>query len=415
MHHPLTAHNRRSWIAAGIALLLFILVLSIWLPPNLPLLSQHATQAQNQTGSTLLNLSPADAARRAAIAKLGFIDAQSRVNAADSYSRAMALYNQLTDSEKNALKDWRTKLDPQSAEALFEKLQPILGLLRTARNADYVDWGTDPLMPDAREARFNAMQYLSQVAQWAANYEFQADPADALQDLAAAEALDRNAAGALGGFRLYSDLRAPSLQIIAQNVDALPAGQISNLDFITNPAAIIQASQNIINAQAASMQSVLDQFADPATRSQATQVIQDVLIPYMDLSTNVSGAIPLIQRIAQTDQQFANTFSEPEDQFVQWVSQVQSDAASPPLPAFVLPTIEDQRTILESSEIQAAMVTAGIALQQGSQSQFQSILDPVTGQPFTVTQTPNGFQLSSSIKFADGPVTLTFGPPPLVP
>jgi len=337
MHHATAFDNRRSWIAAGIALLLVILVLAIRLPPRLQIPSQPATQAQSPTGSTLLNLSPADAARRAAIAKLGFID--PGVNAVDAYSRAMALYNQLTDAEKNALKDWRTKLDPQSAAALSTKLQPILQLLRDARDAGYVDWGTDPLMPDAREARLYAMQYLSQVAQWEANYEFQTDPAEALQDLAAAEALDRNAAGALGGFRLYSDLRAPSIQIIAQNADALPDGQISDLDFITNPAAVIQASENIINAQAASMQSVLDQFADPATRSQATQVIQNVLIPYMDLSTDVSVAIPQIQGIAQIDQQFANTFPEPEAQFLQWVSRAQADAEfTPPPPSSSQPS-----------------------------------------------------------------------------
>lgn len=412
MHHPTAVHDRRSWIAAGIALLLIILVLSIWLPPRLQLLSQPASQAQSQTGSTLLNLSPAEAARRAAIAKLGFINPRTGVNAVDSYSHAMALYNQLTGAEKNTLANWRTKLDPQSAAALSAKLQPILQLLRDARNADYIDWGADPLKPDAREARLYAMQYLSQVAQWEANYGFQTDPAEALQDLAAAEALDRNAAGALGGFRLYSDLRAPSIEIIAQNVNALSDGQISDLDFITDPAAVIQASQNIINAQAASMQAVLDQFSDPATRSQAIQVIQNVLIPYMDLSTDVSAAVPQLEQIAQLDQQFANTFPEPESQFLQWVSQAQADAASTPLPAFVLPTIEDQRLILQKSEIEDAMLTAGIALQQGNQSQFQASLDPVTGQPFTVTQTPNGFQLSSSLKFPDGgPVSLTFGPP----
>jgi hypothetical protein len=411
MRHPTVVHNRRSWIAAGIALLL---VLSICIPSSLPVQSQPAAQAQSPTGSALLHLSPADAARRAAIAKLGFIDPPRGVNAVDSYSRAMALYNQLTDTEKNALKDWRTKLDPQSAPALFAKLQPILQLMRDARTADYVDWGTDPLMPDAREARFSAMQSLSQVAQWEANYEFQTDPAQALQDLAAAEALDRNSAGALGGFALYSSLRTPTIQIIAQNMDALPNGQISDLDFITNPAGVIQTSQNIINAQAASMQSVIDQFADPATRSQAAQMIQNVLIPYMNLSTDLSVAIPQLQRIAQTDQQFANTFPEPEAQFQQWISQVQADTASVPLPAFVVPTIQDQRNILENSELEDAMLAAGIALQQGNQSQFQSILDPATGQPFRVYQSPNGFQLASEAQPLDGSggVVLTFGPPP---
>jgi hypothetical protein len=408
MHRPTAIHDRRSWIAAGIVLLLVILVLSIWLPPRLQLLSQPATRAQSQTGSTLLNLSPAEAARRAAIAKLGFINPHTGVNAVDSYSRAMALYNQLTGAEKNTLANWRTKLDPQSAAALSAKLQPILQLLRDARGADYVDWGTDPLAPDDRRARFNAMQSLSQVAQWEANYEFQTDPAQALQDLAAAETLDRNVAGALGGFTYSSDLRVPSIQIIAQNVDAIPAGQISDLNLFTNIPGVIQASQNILNAQAASMQSVLDQFADPATRSQATQEIQN----YLNYSTDVSQSVSVTQRIVQTVQQFVNTFPEPEAQFQQWISQLQADAASTPLPASVLPTIQNQRSVLENSEIQAAMLTAGIALQQGNQSQFQSILDPVTSQPFTVTQTPNGFQLSSSVNSPDGgPVTLTFGPP----
>lgn len=175
MRHTAAIHDRRPWIGAGIALLVIILVLSIQLPPRLQVLAQPGAQAQSPTDSPLLNLSPADAARRAAIAKLGPINVPAGVNAAESYSRAMALYNQLTDADKNVLQNWRTKLDPQSAAALSAKLQPILRLLRDASDATYVDWGADPITPDARDARLSAMQSLSQVAQWEANHRFQTD------------------------------------------------------------------------------------------------------------------------------------------------------------------------------------------------------------------------------------------------
>ena len=119
MRHPSAVYDSRSWIAASIALLLVILALSIWLPPRLQVLSRRATHAQSPTDSTLLDLSPADAARRAAIAKLGPIIPLPGVDAVDSYSRAMALYNRLTAGialEQGNQSQFQSILDPVSGQ-----------------------------------------------------------------------------------------------------------------------------------------------------------------------------------------------------------------------------------------------------------------------------------------------------------
>ena len=61
--------------------------------------------------------------------------------------------------------------------------------------------------------------------------------------------------------------------------------------------------------------------------------------------------------------------------------------------------------------VENAMFAAGMALEQGNQAQFQSIIDPATDRPFTYTQTANGFKLGSTLlkKFGStAPVTLSF-------
>jgi hypothetical protein len=142
METPTAVSDKRLWIGAGLALLLAIILiaaLALVKPPGTT--TQSSDVAQSTPAPASLHLSPADAARRAAIAKLGPIDAHlhGHDNGADLYASAMELYNKLTDQEKEHLMNWRTKMDPQAAAALSTKIAPIIQLLRDARTAGQFD------------------------------------------------------------------------------------------------------------------------------------------------------------------------------------------------------------------------------------------------------------------------------------
>jgi hypothetical protein len=118
------------------------------------------------------------------------------------------------------------------------------------------------------------------------------------------------------------------------------------------------------------------------------------------------------QWIEQTEEALGGTLQEPDAQFQQWWAQKQAGAASMPLAASALASLLPSRSNAQAILVQNAMVEAGLALEQGGQTQFQAITDPMTGQPFTYTQTAGGFTLTSSFKSSGGkPVRLSFGAP----
>jgi hypothetical protein len=407
MQHPLAANYKRLWAAVAVVLLLVIYLLS-WLNAKL---SNIAAASKSQTADTSnpLNLSPADAARRKAIAGLGFIQQHHDANAAAIYRQAIDLFNKLTGPEKIALQDWRTKLDPTADAALDAKLQAILQLMRDARYADKSDWGPDPLKSDNRYARRLAMEGLTEVATWDANYRFQSDPTTALGDLAAAEALNRDAGGTFAGFGTYTFMRTHILQVVAENANALDGAQSADLDYLTDTAGMIGASQEIFTAQAGMLQDLLDQYASSDTNAHAADIIKTDMLGFMNPVKDVPGAVPVMQWLIQIDQQLPDTIAAPDAIFRQWYTQTKASAAAIPIATTAMWTIQNQRETILANESQDVMIQAGIALLQGNQSQFQTILDPATNQPFVIHQLPQGFELTSPLNKYNNPVSLTFG------
>ena len=76
-----------------------------------------------------------------------------------------------------------------------------------------------------------------------------------------------------------------------------------------------------------------------------------------------------------------------------------------------IPGLTEAVNYLRTSIVASAMLQAGMALEQNDQAQFQSILDPASGQPFAYTQTANGFQLGSALQQRGKPLSLSFSTP----
>jgi len=412
--------TRLLWIAIGIGLAVAVLLISMIARPGggvSPSSAGGQSAGGQSAGAGPLVLSAADAARRAAIAKSGFIQHGDGTNAVDLYDQAMGLYNLLTAKEQQALRDWRQKLDPKSAAALYEKIQPIMDLLRNARGAGQADWQTALFYTRDGEALFprmaNSIGDLSGVAAWEADYRFQSDPAGAAGDLAAAEAMGRSALGSMVGLSNYLAVHGDDLEVLAENLTAANAGGISSsdLNYISSNAALSDGFRQSYSEDAGHLQSVLNEYANPDTQADAAQWIQDRLVNIFQSSTgSVAGTIPQIEWSVQAYAQAANVLQQPYDQAQQWWSAMQAQSAGMPVAKGIFGVYLWNQT--ETLEIENAMVNVAVqALSSQGQSASQPATDPVTGQAYTISQTPNGLVITSAFKGIDGkPVSVTFGP-----
>jgi hypothetical protein len=410
MHEVRAASSRRNWLVLGAVLLLTLLALSLLLKQRRNAAAGANAAAPDAAASSLLSdLSAAEKARRAAIAALGPIKRREGTNAAEFYKQAIGLYNQLTDDEKNMLRHPRDKQDPKVAAALYAKIQPIMDLLRKARKADYADWGLGPMTLENstnKTAQYTSAQQLAVLAIWDSTYRFQSDPDGAVGDLAAMEALGRSEDDSLIGLMVENSIHSGAMWLLAQNAGGITSAAGPDLAEIVNPAAVQQSFQIGLDAEASMLQSALDEYANPATRNGS-------LIQKWTSLGALSGeqAVSDLEWLEQTEQALGTDLQESNAQFQQWWAQKQAQAASMPLVGTALSNLANVRAQSQMSVAWNAMLAAGMALEQNNQAQFQSIPDPSTGQPFTVTQTATGFQLGSAMQYHGKPVTLSFSMP----
>jgi hypothetical protein len=226
----------------------------------------------------------ADQQWRREVARLGPIQRHG-VDGAELYTEAMALYNHLSDADRQTLQAWNDNwltdphwgTDPKlrANAGLFARILPILSLLRQARHADYVDWGFDP----SNRNGATQLWVLSEVGLWGAAYQFQSDPRSAVADLADVQALVRNITGNtwMLGFGYGFD---PSIYtLLAQNVPQLPQAPTADLKSILDPTAAMQFVQHAIDSEVAADQEMIDQYTNPATQYGSSAALRDQSIP----------------------------------------------------------------------------------------------------------------------------------------
>jgi hypothetical protein len=414
MHEARATSPRRGWVLLGAACLLAILILLLLTERHNPAPGTAAVDTALPPSSSPAEESAAENARRAAIAALGPIKTRPGTNAVDLYRQATGLYAGLSDNEKAMLAHWRGRMDPKAAPALYARIQPMMDLLRRARHADYVDWGLGPIPFEdapANLARLNGERDLAVMALWDSAYRFQTDPDGAVGDLAAMDAMGRGGIDSLIGLLEQNSLHQSALPLLAQNAAAITAAAGPDLADIIGPGAAAQAFQTGMNGEASILQALMDQYADPATRSQAESVLGMAFTngngPAVTPQQMTSG----LEWIKQTEEALAPTLTEPQPQFQQWWTQKLTESASMPGAGVMMPGLLNARTAAQATLVEDAMLQAGMALEQNDQTQFESILDPSTGQPFIYTQTTNGFQLGSPLKYRSKPVTLSFSTP----
>lgn len=376
-----------------------------------------ATSAAPDTASvsgTSVQSNAAEKARRAAIAALG-PPKPDVGNRADFYRQAMRLYEGLTQKETEMLKDTGGDLHGKEAASLYAKIQPIMDLLRQARNSDYVDWGMGPVSVEnmqGKNAVFRSIYDLGKLAVWDSAYRLQSDADGAIGDLVAAEDVGRAGDDTLVGFFNCIGIHEAAVNLIAQNSGSVTSAAQADLASIVSPLALQESFQSAMVGMASTAQATLDGYANPLTRGVADKILRQLADLDQDgtdpSTTPEEDVLPQLKWLEQTEQQLAGTLGEPDVQFQQWWALKNAEAASMPLANRMLVALGSARTTAQVGIVQSTMLAAGMTLEQGSQAQFQAIADPGSGHPFTYTQTASGFELGSTILLGGKPVNLTF-------
>ena len=143
------------------------------------------------------------------------------VDASSFYKDAFALYDRLSEEEKQMLFRPSEEVDTDKAAALFEKIQPIMELLRRGAAADYCDWGLGEPDVDKPFPQIGKSQNIGKVALWNAAYRFPSDAEGAIDDLSARARLGHHLAETLIGFLVDSSFEKSSATLIRQIAAAL--------------------------------------------------------------------------------------------------------------------------------------------------------------------------------------------------
>jgi hypothetical protein len=406
MNQARATYSRRGWVVLGAVLLMVFFLWMLVREGGKGGSGSNTAIRAAQAESTPAGEAAGEKARRAAIAALGPIKSRG-VNAAGLYRQAMALYAGLTDEEKSMLNHWRDKPDPKKDAALYAKIQPIMDLMRRARKADYADWGLGQTDFSGRGGQFKKEQDLVSLAFWDAAYRFQSDPDGAVGDIAVAEALGRSSDDSLLGLLLSEHFHSGGIWLLAQNAGSITSAAGPDLAYLISPAEAEQSFQNGMNGDVLGHKALLAEYANPLTQGES-----DIQKWAVYQSVTPGALVSEFKWMIQTEQALGTTLSEPDAQFQQWWSQKLAEAASMPLATSqALPALEKSRNQMQTVLAEDAMLEAGMALEQNNQAQFQSILDPASGKPFTYTQKASGFQLGSALQNAGKPVTLNFSTP----
>jgi hypothetical protein len=401
--------QRLRWLACGIVLLGVLVTILITRGPIAPAPQAPVTRDSVVADSTVagespVQLSPAEKARRAAIAALGPIDRGP--NGAELYREAMNLFTGLTDDEKKMLSGNYRNQDPRAAAALYSKVQPIMALLRQARDRDYVNWDAGQNraadLASAVTAQVNDANALSLVADWEADYRFQSDPAGAVDDIAATDFMAHSVELGLPGILAAGDIHLSGLQVLADNASAIPSAAQQELAGILDPTVIQESYQSGMINEAEAFNNLLADEGDPAAIANAAAILSG------DQNTSFSpeqikAAEPWM---AQTAQELATKFAEPTQPFWQWW---ESNVATAPDPQVVQNSnLYQARGSAQATVVGNLMFQAGLALGQGNQTALETIIDPFTGEPFVYSSTATGYTLTSPGMFRGEHLTMTF-------
>ena len=344
------------------------------------------------------------------------------VDASSFYKDAFALYDRLSEEDKQMLSRPSEEVDADKAAALFEKIQPIMELLRRGAASDYCDWGLGEPNMDNPFPQMGKSQNLGKVALWNAAYRFPTDAEGAIDDLSSQARLGHHLAETLIGFLVDSSFEKSAANLLRQNAATLNEAARGKAGAFLSASTLDRDIELGLAGEMKFGRSAAEKFlvqtpdgrvallraltvkgdADANERAErAEAVVRD--------SALFNAEMEFVQKVQA---QSLEAMSWPDPQFDAWIQQFdESHFAEHPIASATTPIYRTIRTKLQASRIEREMLNVGLAVLESGPDQASRSRDPVTGRSFVYLPKPGGFELQSAFQSKGKPLTMSFDLP----
>jgi hypothetical protein len=331
-------------------------------------------------------------------------------NAAVLYRQAFALYDSLTEGQRNLLySDWRTNVLPAATAELCEKVRPILELSRQAAQLSNCDWEIGTWTFDTELPKMAAGRGVALAAVWNSARCREDDYDGIVDDLICGLLLSQRLAECrILGNSLNSANQSSIIDFLAAHLTNLVSAHgVTRLTALLDEERAGRQFYAVFGGEI----NVFDREADKLAAmpvQEASQYLQTKLNPSSPVDPRKVAAD--MQQVANLYREYATTLgttNENPDALWQELQALQKSDPSVPL-IFNANTMKTWFALTRKAAVERQMLLAGIAILQGKQDALESYPDPSSGRPFAYTQTADGFELQSTYERFNQPVKLSF-------
>jgi len=333
------------------------------------------------------------------------------VNGADSYKKAFTIYDGLSAQEQAVIRGSALEPNGAFADTLYEKVQPMMELLKEGRRAGNVDWKLGKPSFFRPFPNLSEMQKLVYAVRFEAGRKFRTDGGDAVEDVTALEAMGRSAPRNLLGALVYFGIHAMGTRMLAQGAASIPASADADLAYFLDPEEPARMYEEGIKGEAAFLRAVVAEYKNPATRS-GSDIVKYAGDPKADTEKlDADGLCAGCTWLAETDEGIAMRVRDPEPEFQKWWSERATDGARVKVSGEILSGLENLRARMQGTEAFNAMLKAGLALERNDNAGFEKIVDPASGKPFAYAASGAGFVLTTATNSTGKALSLDFTKP----
>lgn len=418
--------RKRALIAMAVAGLVCISAAIRWIgkdsSPALresPVASQNAATSVDEENVTPLSLP--DERDAPPIVREG-------ADASTFYKDAFALYDALSAEERKMLNP-KEKVDADQAAALFEKIQPLMELLRQAAKADYCDWGLGEPSVDRKSPLSNKATGLANVAVWSANYRFATDQEGAVDDIAVLSPFGHHVSDTLIAYVLRMGIEAWSTGFFREHAAEFNDIARAKASAVLAESTVDRDLQNALAGEVAihrsSYKKYIAQTADE--RSKLMDALEQIGVDFGDEtdpnSVRLRAQAEAIFRdpakftaemnfVQKVQEQMFEVMSWPDAQFDAWMGQFSPEHISEhPIAVPLMDAHRSIRRTLQRVKISSEMMRVGLAVFESGPEVVGQSRDPVTGRSFTYVPKADGFELQSAVHRDGKPITMSFDLP----
>ena len=332
-------------------------------------------------------------------------------NAADLYRQAFALFNALSEEEKDLTRSWETKLDVTIELGLCGKIRPICDLMHRASNITNCDWGIGPINYDTPLPHFASARALSRVAVWSEAHCHSNDAAGATEDALAVLRLGQNVSqSGIIGTLVDLSMQDITMSSVAANLSTFRGEYSQRLIMAFSDSAYDRVASHAMEEDA----EMVDRYAQKLAALPAAQA-EDELLKLTTFIDKEGSRIPqsdaagLLKQVSDSERELAKALASGSvDDYEAWLEKSTQLKESNVLAKVLIGDYDRFVEKMQRYEVRRAMMVAALLVMQEGPLVLQYHPDPSTGEPFFYTETADGFELQSKYQSNDQPLKMRF-------